>query len=288
MFVDVRGCRLYFDVDGAALVPDGPRMREKPTLLLLHGGPGFDHSGFKPRFSRLARHCQLVFLDHRGQGRSERSDPSQWRLDVWADDVRHACDALGIERPFVLGQSFGGMVAMVYAARHPGHAARIVLSSTSARMHLDERVLPEFERLGGAEVRAAAEALLKHPGDENLSTFVERCLPVYNTTPQDPDGGARNVMRTEVLYHFFAGEARSMNLLPGLSKVTSPTLVISSSEDPITPAADARDIVAALPEALVRHEHYEEAGHGVYRDRPEDYFALLEDFLELGDGPPNA
>lgn len=46
MFVEVNGARLFFDVEGAGLIPDGPKMRTKPTLLLLHGGPGFDHSNY--------------------------------------------------------------------------------------------------------------------------------------------------------------------------------------------------------------------------------------------------
>ena len=71
MHIMVNGARLYFDVEGAGLVPDGPRMREKPTLLLLHGGPGFDHSMYKPAFSHLADTAQIVYLDHRGNGRSE-------------------------------------------------------------------------------------------------------------------------------------------------------------------------------------------------------------------------
>ena len=51
MHVDANGRRLWFDVEGTALVPDGPAMRERPTLVLLHGGPGsFDHSYFKPDF----------------------------------------------------------------------------------------------------------------------------------------------------------------------------------------------------------------------------------------------
>ena len=71
MWVQVNGVRLFFDVEGAGLVPDGPRMREKPTVVLLHGGPGFDHSIYKPAFSSLADVAQVVFLDHRGNGRSE-------------------------------------------------------------------------------------------------------------------------------------------------------------------------------------------------------------------------
>jgi pimeloyl-ACP methyl ester carboxylesterase len=58
---------LFFDVEGAKLRPEGPRMKEAPTVLLLHGGPGFDHSTFKPVMSALADVAQLVYLDHRGQ-----------------------------------------------------------------------------------------------------------------------------------------------------------------------------------------------------------------------------
>ena len=61
MYVTVNGARLYFDVEGAGLVPDGPRMREKPTLLLLHGGPGFDHTMYKPAFSQLADIAQVIY-----------------------------------------------------------------------------------------------------------------------------------------------------------------------------------------------------------------------------------
>lgn len=54
MLARIRDTELYFDVEGAGLVPDGPRMREKPAALVVHGGPGGDHSGFKPGMSPLA------------------------------------------------------------------------------------------------------------------------------------------------------------------------------------------------------------------------------------------
>ena len=81
MRIDIGGCRLFFDVEGAKLRPDGPRMREVPTVLLLHGGPGSDHSIFKPAYSQLANIVQVVYFDHRGDGRSDgRNDPERWRL----------------------------------------------------------------------------------------------------------------------------------------------------------------------------------------------------------------
>src|SRR5437762_2594084 len=157
MRIKVNGTTLFFDVEGAKLVADGPGMRERPTLLLLHGGPGFDHSTFKPAYSALADVAQVVYLDHRGNGRSDRDDPSSWRLDVWADDVRAFCDALEIERPVVLGWSFGGFVAQAYATRHPDHPGALVLQSTAARMDLD-RVVDAFRRFGGDEAGDAALA----------------------------------------------------------------------------------------------------------------------------------
>src|SRR5438067_610398 len=72
MRAKVRDTELFFDVEGASLVPDGPRMVERPVAFLLHGGPGGDHTGFKPAFSPLADKMQLIYVDHRGQGRSAR------------------------------------------------------------------------------------------------------------------------------------------------------------------------------------------------------------------------
>ncbi|TMK76532.1 MAG: hypothetical protein E6G45_12990 [Actinobacteria bacterium] len=71
MQIDLNGTRLWFDVDGPALVPDGNEMRQRPTVVLVHGGPGArDHSYFKPDFAPLVEHAQVVYLDLRGHGRS--------------------------------------------------------------------------------------------------------------------------------------------------------------------------------------------------------------------------
>src|SRR5262245_32058164 len=133
MRVLVNGVRLFFDVEGASLVPDGPSMREKPTLLLLHGGPGFDPSIYKPAYASLADCVQLIYLDHRGNGRSDAGPRERWTLAQWGDDVRSFCDHLGIERPVVLGASFGGQVAMSYATRRPSHPSKLILSSALKR-----------------------------------------------------------------------------------------------------------------------------------------------------------
>ena len=155
MQIEVNGTRLWFDVEGPALDPDGHRMRNRPTLVLVHGGPGsYDHSYFKP-FTRLADEFQVVYLDLRDHGRSARHDPADWSFELCADDLHAFFDTLGIERPVVLGHSMGGFVAMLYAARHPGHAGGLVLQSTSARFDLD-RLVEGFRRHAGDEVAELA------------------------------------------------------------------------------------------------------------------------------------
>ena len=177
MYVTVNGARLYFDVEGAGLVPDGPGMREKPTLLMLHGGPGFDHTMYKPAFSQLADIAQVIYLDQRGQGRSSGDDPTTWTLAQWGDDVKGFCDALGIEKPIVYGGSFGGFVAQSYVTRHPEHPGKLILVSTSARMDY-QAVFAAFERIGGKEARALAEAHLLKPTMETRRAYLEKNFPL--------------------------------------------------------------------------------------------------------------
>lgn len=273
------GVRLFVDIEGPGWVPDGPRLREKPTLILLHGGPGFDHSSFKPLFSRLADLAQIVYVDHRGHGRSDRCDPEHWKLDTFADDVVRLCDALGIVKPVVLGQSYGGFVAQRYLARHPAHPAKVVLSSTSHHFGL-ARKLAMFERLGGAAARQAAEAFWTDPTASTWAAYERLCRPHYNTTPAaDPDAKARTIAVDEILFHTARHEMPTMDLRAGLAAVQCPVLVMAGDADPVTPIADAEEIVAALPPAWARFERFTNVGHGAWRDAPEAAFAVLRRFI---------
>ena len=273
------GVRLFVDVAGPGFVPDGPLLRERPTLLLLHGGPGYDHSGFKPAFSRLADIAQIVYYDHRGHGRSDRRPAEEWTLDTFADDVVRLCDALGIVRPIVLGQSFGGFVAQRYIARHPGHPAKVILSSTSPRMNL-ERKLAMFERFGGAAARHAAEAFWTAPNEATWAHYNVVCKPHYNQLAAANDDAHRRIVFNEaILFASASGEQRTMNLLPGLAEARCPVLVMAGELDPVCPLQDSLDIAAALPAEHVRLATFARSGHGAWRDEPDAAFALLHEFI---------
>jgi proline iminopeptidase len=274
------GVRVFVDVEGPEFVPDGPVLRRKPTLLLLHGGPGYDHSGFKPLFSRLADLAQVVYYDHRGHGRSDRRPPGEWTLDQFADDVVALCEALGIERPIVLGQSFGGFVAQRYLARHPGHAAKVILSSTAPAMNLS-RKLAMFERLGGEPARRVAEAFWTRPGEATWAEYQRVCKPFYNTRPApDAQAGQRILFNEPILFASASGEQQTMDLLPGLSKACCPVLVLAGDQDPVCTLDDARDIAAALPSQWRHFEVIAGAGHGTWRDQPEAALAVLRRFIQ--------
>lgn len=269
---------LWFDVDGAGLVADGDAMRERPTVLLLHGGPGMDHSAFKPDFAALTDYAQVVYYDHRGQGRSDRRTPDEWTLDVWADDVVRLCDALGIVKPIVLGNSFGGMVAMHYAARHPAHPAKLVLSSTAARMDL-AAVTSMFERLGGERAAAVARAFWTDDPRAHVAEYLAVCGPLYTQSPGNLFETRRAIRHMAVTSHFIEGEQRTMDLRAGLRNIACPTLVLAGGLDPVCPPSCAREIAAGIDPALVRLDLFESCGHGVFRDDPPRAFRALREFI---------
>jgi proline iminopeptidase len=284
--IDVNGTRLWFDVDGHGLVPDGAVMRQRPTVVLVHGGPGgFDHSYFKPYFARLTDLAQVVYVDLRDHGRSGRHDPAQWSFEVCADDMRAFCDALGIAEPVVLGHSLGGFVAMLYGARHPGHAAGLVLLSTMARFDRD-RLVGGFRAVGGDEV---AELARKDFGGEPV-TEAESDLVFAAFGPRIPDADelARSVGNPDVNGPGM-GLVRRLDVVDQLVHVTCPALVCTGTLDPVTPVAAAEEIVAGLPAGLGRLEVIDGAGHFPWLDRPDRLWSALTSFLtSIGAAQPLA
>lgn len=277
MRVLVNGVHLFFEVIGTKLALDGPRMREKPTLVLLHGGPGnSDHSVYRPMFESLSDVAQLVLIDHRGNGRSDAGTRDLWTLDQWGDDIRAFCAALEIQRPIVMGNSFGGMVAVSYATRHPTHPGKLILSSTLARgsNHYLEASVAMFARLGGTELGDLARSVLTEPKPEDWPMWVERAFPVYTqSTSQltNKESQSRTIANLEVLGHFIPGEMRTFDKFDDLRNICCPTLLLAGELDPICPIEAADDIARAVPAQFLRYRRYPKCGHGAYRDVPEAF-----------------
>jgi proline iminopeptidase len=276
MQIEANGTRLWFDVEGPALVPDGNELRRRPTVVLVHGGPGsYDHSYFKPDFARLAEHAQVVYLDLRGHGRSEWGEATAWSLEACADDVRALCDALGIERPVVFGHSLGAPITLLYGARHPGHAAGLVVQSGFARWD-PGRVVDGFRRVAGDEVAKLARR--SYAGEAVPDDDWARVFAAFGPNVPDRKRDARIPPNLELNARGMQ-LVRRLDLTGQLGRVDAPTLVSVGELDPVTPLAAAEEIVRALPRHVATLEVVDGAGHFTWLDAPDRFWPLLVGFV---------
>jgi pimeloyl-ACP methyl ester carboxylesterase len=276
MHIDVNGTRLWFDVDGLALVPDRSGMRQRPTVVLVHGGPGvYDHSYFKPDFTCLAGHAQVVYLDLRGHGRSAWGDAAQWSFEKCADDLRVFCDTAGIARPVVFGHSMGGPIVLLYGARHPGHAAGLIFQSGFARWDAP-RMVEGFRRVAGEEVAEIARR--SYAGEEVPEEEWARVYAAFG--PQLPDQEREvHTPKNLELNSYGMDLIRRLDITGQLGRVGSPALVSVGELDPVTPVAAAEEIVGALPAGTTQLKIIDGAGHFTWKDAPDRYWPMIIEFI---------
>ncbi|MGN6176354.1 MAG: alpha/beta fold hydrolase [Streptosporangiaceae bacterium] len=276
MHIDVNGTRLWFDVDGPALVPGASQMRLRPTVVLVHGGPGvYDHSYFKPDFARLARHAQVIYLDLRGHGRSAWGETDRWTFEACADDVRVFCDSLGIVRPIVFGHSMGGPIVLLYGARHPGHAAGLIIQSGFARWD-PPRMVEGYRRVAGDEV--AQFAGRSYAGEEVPDEQRARVFAAFGRNLPDAEREAHTPQNLPLNAHGM-NLVRSLDIVDQLRNVSSPTLVLTGDLDPVTPVEAAAEIAAALPEGIAQLEIVDRAGHFTWMDNPDRFWPMIIEFI---------
>lgn len=279
--VAVGDVSLWFEVQGTRYTIGADGLEERPTVVLLHGGPGMDTGAVREQAESIAEFAQVVYFDQRGNGRSDRSTEDRWTLDQWADDVRGFCDRLGIERPIVIGGSFGGMVAQVYAGRHPEHPAAVALMCTSMRTD-PAAMIDAFHRVGGDGVAAVAEADLTNPSQETAEAFLEHCLPYYSTRP-DVDAYLaalmRRVVRTPDTEVVFTRAMKTMDLGPYVEQIRCPVLVLGGNEDPIMPRHLMDELADTLGDRLWRYMQFDDCAHMLWRDRPEAVASHLREFV---------
>ena len=268
MRVDVGDAELYFDVEGAKVVASDDAWVERPTVVLLHAGPGADHSLYKDIVGpRLAPIAQVVYLDQRGDGRSSRSDASRWNLDTWSDDLRAFLDALEIERPVLLGSAIGSLVALSFASRYPERPSALVLVSAVAR-YVHQRSVSEFDRLGGAHAGEVAARYFGDPSEATFADYLNVCLPLYTRRALDPDVIARMRINPEATINWSRAEAGNVDLREEVGRIACPVLLFAGEDDPSFTVAGAEELAASLPPDQTTFLRIPAAGHGVFRDAP--------------------
>ena len=282
MRAKVRGAEIYFDIDGMGLVPDNDRMVERPVLFCLHGGPGGDHSSFKRPLAGLRDTAQMVYIDHRGSGRSAPAGPETYTLDNNIDDVDALREHLGLERISVLGSSYGGMVALGYAIRYPERVANLVLVSTAPSFRFLEDAKQIVEQRGTAEQVRVCHWLWdgNFQSLEQLYEYYLTMGPMYSTT-FDPEkfeaSWGRGIRNFEQLNLGFSGFLRTFDFTGQLHTICCPTLVLAGAQDWICPPNHSRTIAEKIPRAHLKI--FECSSHSIAQDEPEAYLAALRGFL---------
>lgn len=279
--VAVNGTRLFLDVRGTTT---------DPPLLYLHGGPGMScHHFMTWQGDRLARRLFVIGMDQRGVLRSDPLRPGEtFTEDTLVDDCEAVRAELGIPRWTVLGHSFGGRVALRYAARYPERVAAVVFECPGWDFGETERLrLPAaaaiFDELGDHESARQCRELVAEPSDDLLDSFQLVARLVKHDRYDDlyfhrPEARARwraaEEFPDELQARSAAHSAQAIAglrapVLPLLAHVTMPAALIVGGHDLITGPAQVAAFERLVPHGEVLR--FPEAGHFVQLEEPEPY-----------------
>src|SRR5213082_2819873 len=190
-------------------LPDGYNLNVEEVgsgfpLIVLHGGPGLDHTMFRPYLDALGDEYRLLYVDERGQGRSQRVDPATLSLEVFARDVDLLAETLGLDSFALLGHSFGAIIT-TYHATELGTAAAYVLSGGGDSSEaLDADVEASLAALGDNRETIAAswEAEKTLETDEQLKQLLRDQMPFHFHGDPPPGYAEETVGSPEVLRYF--------------------------------------------------------------------------------------
>jgi len=280
MRIAVNGVELFFDVYGSSLGPRGNDLADKPVIVALHGGPGIDHSQFVPWLTPIADQAQLILVDHRGNGRSSRPPVETRTLANMADDLEALRKALDLGRIVVFGMSFGGMLALTYAAAFPDNIAGLIPCATAASNEALDRALDGMHELSSPEQREALARLrngtVQSPAD--LDRVFGALARFYEYDPaKTPPGGFKPIADIDMLNWFFARDRQSYDVRAKLTNITAPTLVLTGLHDKIAPPYASEEILKGIPHA--HQEIFEQSGHRLMREENAKFLRAVRNFI---------
>ena len=291
MRISLGDVSLWFDVSGPSVIPQGDTTAERPVLVAVHGGPGLDHMTVKSALEPLAADFQVLYFDLRGHGRSDRSSAGSWNMRTWADDLRRLCDALGLRKPVILGSSFGGDVALTYAALFPDHPGGVILANTTGGHRDQQRVIEAFRRVGGDEAAAAIQRSFTEDTEEADAEFKRVCCPLYSGksgwAEESRLSRARTITSLDVSSHYYRHELPAFDPWSMTGAVRCPVLLLAGEDDPICPLPVVEELASRLPAETTRLVRLPGARHTIFRDRPDLAFPAVRDFVShLGASQP--
>jgi proline iminopeptidase len=248
-------------------------------VIVLHGGPGLDHSSFRPYLDPLGDEFRLLYVDERGQGRSERVDPATLSLEVFARDVDLLADALGLNRFALLGHSFGAIITTMHAIEIGSADAYVISAGGDSSVALEADVAASLEAMGepGDPIKASWEQEKTVATEAELKELLRVQMP-FHFAGDPPSGyGEETIGTPDVLRHFANIGYGDFDYVPDLHRVSKPTLVVTGERDRTTAPRAAH----ALHEGIAgsRLVVLPGVGHMSFVETPEPYIEAVTNFL---------
>ncbi len=264
------------------------------AVIVLHGGPDFDHSYLLPELDRLSDSFHLIYYDQRGRGRSaDRVQPEDVTLTSDIVDLEKVRQSFHLDSMVLLGHSWGTVLALEYALRYPERVSRLILMNPAPASTDDYKQLRKEwleKRPDDMDRRKAitASAAYKEGDPDAVTAYYRTHFKPALARPEDYEkiiARLRSSFTKEGVLKARAIEARLMNetwsspeydLLPKLKSLRIPTLVISGDHEFI-PASTAEHITQAIPNA--RLVTLKECGHFSYLEAPVEVHEQIDAFF---------
>ena len=261
------GTRIFYEVSG----------RHDGSPVLMIQGLGADSRGWAMQRARFGRTHRVVVVDNRGVGRSD-VPPGPYSLLDMADDALACLDDAGIDSAHVMGASMGGILAQIIGALHPDRTRSLVLACTACRHHEWRRELLTEWR--GVVAASGMSALARDEGLQWLvgPRLVRRFGVFINVL-------ARVVLSTDPAAFVAQVDAildMSDDLRDELHTIVVPTMVITGSQDSLTPVGDAEELAELITTA--RLVVLSGAAHGLMAEAPNAFNEAVLRFLAGVDG----
>jgi 3-oxoadipate enol-lactonase len=262
--------------DGVEIAYDQWGRRDGPPVLLIQG-LGTDSRGWALQRMAFGRRYRCFAPDNRGVGRTGPV-PGPYSLDQMARDAVAVLDAERVSRAHVIGASMGGVIAQIIGVLHPERTRSLVLACTSCRHHQWRREL--LQEWAAAVLEGGSTAAL---GDDGLRWLVGPRL-------RKRFGMWLNIL-VRILLHAdaegFAAQVQAILETPDelrfeLRHVRVPSLVITGSQDALTPIGDAEELAEMIPHAQL--VELRGAAHGLMVEAPNGFNDAVLDFLDRVSG----
>ncbi len=286
-YIPFKGYQTWYRIVG-----DG----DKTPLLCLHGGPGATHDYLESLDAMADTGRRVIYYDQLGCGRSaiDVSKPELWTVELYVEEVDVVRRALGLDRIHLLGQSWGGMLAMEYMITQPQGVASLTIASSPASMHQWVAEANRLRELLPAEVQ---KTLLEHETAGTTSSqqykdatkvfndrHVCRLLPYPDYMKRsfdylDEGGEVYNTMNGPNEFHVI-GTIRDWDVRASLGKINAPTLVTSGRHDEATPLI-AETVKHGIPGA--QWVIFENSSHSAHVEEADRYMQVLAQFISQYD-----